>query len=290
MLYTAIFIISFLIISKTSTTLVRAITNLARLFRVSEYSLSFILAGIATSIPELFIGLSSAAGGVPDFSFGDIIGANIINVSLIIGLAALISGKLEIESALSRRNFWLIFGIVFLPFLLSFDGTLSRGDGAVLLMVFSFYILTAFQRKARFTKQTNEIKRDFNLFKKVKEDLTDFLISATLLLACSIALVWSGNILAGILGIGAFIFGMIFVSIGTALPELAFGVKSALLKHGSMATGAVMGTVAFNAGFILGIVSLIRPATIAVNTNFIVSAIFTFLPFLLFNIFVATKN
>ena len=83
---------------------------------------------------------------------------------------------------------------------------------------------------------------------------------------------------------------MIFVSIGTALPELAFGVKSALLKHGSMATGAVMGTVAFNAGFILGIVSLIRPATIAVNTNFIVSAIFTFLPFLLFNIFVATKN
>jgi len=290
MMYTFIFLISLLAIGRSGTVLVKAVTNLARLFQVSEYSLSFILAGIATSIPELFVGLSSAVGGISDFSFGNIIGANIINVSLIIGLAAFISGKLEIESALSRKNFWTVFGIVLLPILLSFDGRLSRIDGAILLGAFFFYIVIAFERGAYFTKKADNLKRDAALFKKIGRSLAAFLISAVVLLASSGLLVWSGSELASAMGIGVLVFGMIFVSVATALPELIFGIRASLLKHGSMAVGAVMGTVAFNAGFILGIVGLINPVAVQINPSFIISAIFIFLPFLLFNIFVATKN
>jgi cation:H+ antiporter len=146
------------------------------------------------------------------------------------------------------------------------------------------------KKRIYFSKKINDIKNDFMLFKKTWHNVVLFLTGIALVLASSAMLVWSGKNLAQMMSINAFIFGILFVSLGTALPELVFGIKSAFLKHRSMVIGNTMGSIAFNAGFVIGAVSIISPIKVQINFQFITAVFFIFLAFLLFNLFVRSKT
>lgn len=288
--YILIFIISFVFLAKSGGLLVRSLTHLARLFNISEFSIAFILMSFATSIPELFVGISSGISGIPNFSFGNILGANLINITLIIGLIAIFNNGLSIGSKISQKNFRIVFLIAFLPILLAIDGVISRWDGLILLLSFIVYIIQLIGEKEYFSKVLNGIRFNFETFNKTFKNLGLLFLGTLILLASSVILVWSGKILAGAFEIGILLFGIIFVALGTTLPELAFGVRATMLKHESMAIGNSIGSVAFNSAFIVGVVSLLKPIYIQNISSFLVVSIFLFLGLLLFNVFVYTKS
>ena len=288
--YISIFILSFALLAKSGGMLVKSITHFARFFRLSEYVVAFIVMSFATSIPELFIGLSSVAGGVPGLSLGNIIGANFINITLIIGLVAIFSKGIKIESKIRQKNFWLIFFIAFMPIFLAMDGIISRWDGLVLILSFAIYLMRLIGEREYFTKALNEVEFNGEMFGKVFKTISRFFAGFLILLASSALLVWAGKEVSSGINMSVISFGIIFVALGTALPELAFGVRASILGHTKMSVGNSLGSIAFNSAFILGIISIIKPITLQDGYGFFIAAAFLFAAFLLFNFFVYTRS
>jgi len=294
-LYIIVFVVAFLILARSSGFLVHSLTGLARFFRISEYTVAFFFMSMATSMPELFVGLSSAITGVSEFSLGNILGANLINITLVIGLVIVMGKGLRVQSKISRRNFWIISGFAFLPLFLASDGVVSRGDGIVLLLAFAFYLLRLQREKEYFTKIINYNKHTGNHQsrhspKQVLNHLSRFFWGVGLLVISSFLIVWAGKNLANNSVLSMFSFGMLFVALGTALPELAFGIRARMMKHGSMTIGNSLGSIALNSTLIVGLVSIINPIKITAPANLIVAAIFLFLALFFFNVFVFSKS
>ncbi len=289
-LYITVFLISFVLMAKAGGSLVKSLTHLARFFQLSEYVVAFIVMSFATSIPELFVGLSSAVGDAPGLSLGNVIGANFINITLVIGLVAFFGNGIKIESKISHKNFWLIFFIAFLPIFLALDGVISRGDGFVLVVFFLIYILRLMSEKEYFSKVFNEIEFSPEMIGKIFKTARTFLIGILTLIASSAMLVWAGKGLSSEINIGLLSFGVIFVALGTALPELVFGIKASALGHNKMSVGNSLGSIAFNSAFIIGIVSLIRPIHLNGGDGFFIAGAFLFTALLLFNIFIYTRS
>ena len=286
----AIFLTSFLFLVRSSSSLVKSLTGIARLFGISEYLAAFILMSFATSVAELFVGVTSAISGSPGLSLGNIFGANLLNITLVIGVSSLIHGGIELESKISRINFWLIFVLSLFPLMLGADGVISRADGAILLISFTIYIWHVLGEREYFSKAINHKPPRVSGLTNTARDLLMFFTAVAILLFSSAALVWSGVKLADLMAFTLFSFGAIFVSLGTTLPELAFGVRAALSKRGSMAVGNSLGSIAFNSAFIVGIVSLIRPIAVNGLNQFFFAAGAFVAAFVLFNIFVYSKT
>lgn len=302
-IYIVAFLVSLYFLAQSSSWLVRALIGISRLLRISEYTTAFILMSFTTSIPELFVGISSATSGAPELSFGNILGANLINILVILGLASLIAKRgLSVDSKISRQNFFLIFGLVFLPILLALDGVISKTDGLVLLLAFFAYIWRVAKEREHFRKIVNHREKVASPLKKtLKKNRTRipyrvfkysflFLIGIAALLVSSGFIVWSAENLSSSLKIGFFSFGIIFVAIGTTLPELAFGLKALSLRHSAMVVGTVLGSIALNSSFVVGVTSIIHPISVRINTELLIVSLFLFLGFVLFNVFVYSKS
>jgi len=290
LIYILIFIGSFFLIARSGAILVNSLTYLSRLLGLSEYTIAFILMSFATSIPEFFIGISSTIQGVPSLSFGNIIGANIINVLIVIGAVAIFSKEIKIENKISRENFWLISFLAFLPILLVSDGIISRGDGFVLVLAFLIYIWKLMGEKEYFSKILSGIKFSNENVVKTFNHSWRFFLGVFLLMISSFLLVWSGKIIATDINLPLVLFGLIFISLGTALPELAFGIKASFMDHSSMTLGNALGSIAFTATFIVGVMSLIRPIYFVPEFRFTIAVVFLFIGFVLFNFFAYSRS
>lgn len=285
-----IFLLSLFFLGYSSSVLTRLLTNIARHLHFSEYTAAFIFMSIATSTAELFVGMSAAIRGIPAFSLGNIIGANIINVALLVGLAAIVSNGLSVTSKISRKNFLIIFGLALFPVLLAFDGALSRGDGLVLLLLLFFYLRSISREREYFTKSISHVNQRSHFIRGGIKSFFLFGLAALMLMASSAALVWSGENLSKHIALSAFVFGMFFVSIGTTLPEIAFSIRAAYFRHPSMAVGNALGSVAFTAAGVVGLVSIIQPIIVRETKTLLMSGFFLFLALLFFNIFAARKK
>lgn len=288
--YIAIFLLSFYFLVRAGSDLVRSLTRLARFLQISEYILAFVLMSFATSVPELFVGISSAIENVPKLSLGNIVGANFINITIVIGLIVLVNRGVKIESKISQKNFWIIFFIALFPIFLATDGVISRGDGLLLIFAFLLYLISLLREKEYFSKAIIEIENNNHRISDAFKLMGRFVLGIFILLASSVVLVWSGKNLVSEIGISPLVFGIIFVALGTTLPEIVFAIRASKLKHISMSIGNTIGSVAFNSAFIVGLVSLIRPIEINSSSNFFIAAAFLITGLLLLNIFVYTRS
>src|SRR3989338_1987070 len=121
----SVLIFSFWLVVKSSIILVKSLINLARFFKISEYSLAFIIMGFTTSLPELSIAIQSAIQKINEISLGNIIGANITDILLIIGLTVLIKNGLKLEKE-TFSDGWLILALISFIFILGIDGSISK--------------------------------------------------------------------------------------------------------------------------------------------------------------------
>ncbi len=288
-----LFIIACIVLTQSSTYLVKSLAKISSFLKFNEFTIGFILVAVATSLPETFIGIMSALDGVPEFSMGNVIGSNIIDLTLITGIGAVLARKMNIESRIIKKDLLYMFGIALAPVILLMDHHiwwrlglfknmtpgLSRLDGVILLLLFVFYIFTLIRQESKFSKTT-----EYTTKKEAMKYMLLFLLTMGLLLVSSSFVVDYAKLLSKDLNIAPLLIGIFLISIGTTLPELMFTVKSVYAKHESMAIGDIVGSVIINSTLVLGVTAVIMPVNVntaiyLTSTLFMLFSAFIFLTF-----------
>lgn len=249
------FAIALLVLAFSAYLLLRAIEKLALFFRVSEFSLAFILIAVSTSFPELTVGITSAIKGIPSLSFGNVIGANILDLTMALAIPILIAGKLKIETKTEVKDAFYAFLVCILAVSLYIIGNgLSRIDGAILLAIFIIYSKKVMmKKKAKKSKKSSVAKKEAFVYGII------FLISSLLLVVSAKYVVKYAHLIAIEAGLSDFIIGLLIVAIGTTLPELTVNTISVLTRHYSIAIGDSVGSISANLTLIVGLTALIHP-------------------------------
>ncbi len=253
-----LFVVGIALLVRTSGWLVSLLTWMARYLKMSEYAVAFILMAAATSIPELFVGINSALTGFPTLSFGNVLGANLLNVTIVLGVAALF-GAITLEDERITHGASFVFTLTFTPLIMLLDGVLSRIDGALLILIFFAYLRYLFVTSRIPDHAINTVEPTPAAVGEFVKKLFLFMGGVLLLLVASRIAVFAAEVLAVRFGIPAFLVGLIVISLGTTLPELTFGIRSALERKGGMSIGNAIGSVVFNLLFVLGVVAVIQP-------------------------------
>lgn len=264
--------------------LVKSLDKIARFLHLSEFTAAFIIMAVATSIPELLVGISSAIQGNPALSLGNIIGANILDLTLISGIFVLLAKGIKFQSKKVGAGTYFMFGSIFLLLLLYLIGkSLSRLDGLILLLLFSINSYRMIRKKEKYSKRLeSKIQRKEIVFNSIL-----FILCLLILFLSSQQIVKYSHLIAIDFGVPDILIGIFLISIATTLPELVFGVNAVLLKHSEMAIGDQVGTVFANISLIIGVVAIIHPITSAIFP-FILSSSFMFLSAFIFVTFIKT--
>jgi cation:H+ antiporter len=288
--YFLLFLVSVFLLVFAGGRAVETLTRISRFLKLREFIVAFILMAFATSIPELFVGISAVFSNVPELSFGDVLGANIINLTLAVGLAALFLGGLEIERETVRRGSILMGVVGLLPLLLILDGEISRIDGCILLLAFIFYLTWLFDREEFFRKIYDNLDPTIVNFRNFLKDLAMFGGAVILLLLASQGIVKAAVFFAVSLGVELGIIGIFLVAAGTALPEVYFSIRAGRAGETKMILGNLMGCVVITSTLVLGLVSLIQPIRISDPSPYGVARIFLLISVLFFLFISRTKS
>jgi len=289
--YIFIFITSCALLFFSSNWLVGGLMKIARFLGWREFVVAFFIMAFAGSVPNLFVGIFSAFNKIPQLSFGDIVGGNLLDLTIVVALAALIAKSLPAESRMVQTTSLFTIVVAILPLLLILDGVLGRGDGILLILCFFFYIFWLFSKKERFTKiyEEGEVKvvKEFKVFIK---NLGKVILGVLCLLIAAEGIVESARFFAGNLNLPIALVGILIVSFGNAIPEAYFAIASARKGQTWMILGDLMGSVIVPATLVLGIVALIRPIEITDFSPFAVGRFFLIISAIFFLFFVRTDR
>ncbi len=291
-LYTFIFITSCLLLALSSRVLIDAIVRIARFLKWKEFVTAFLIMSIAGSIPEFSIGITSAIYKIPQLSFGNIVGANVIDFTLVIALAGLILGNIKVESKTVQTSCLFMVISATLPLILTLDKTLSRSDALILILSFFIYIFWLFGKKDRFSKtydknSENQVFSQFNLFLK---DLGKVIGGIILLFISTQGIIASSDFFAQFFNSSLSLIGILIVGLGTVFPETYFCLLAARQNQPWMVLGNLMGSVVVPATMVLGIVAFIYPIQITDFSSFAIARIFLLISALFFLIAVRTER
>jgi cation:H+ antiporter len=237
----------------------------------------------ATSIPELFVGVSSSLQGVSQLSMGNIIGANIINMTLLTGIFILMSRGIKFKTKKIGKEIYFMFaGILLLIILYLIGNSLSRIDGIILLSLFAINTFLLIKKREKYSKKLNHHKR---YHKKKLIYILIFIISLLTLFISSHYIVKYANFISLDLRLPEIFIGLFLLSIATTLPELIFGVNAVIQKHSVMSIGDQTGTIFTNTCLVLGIVAIIHPIQTALFP-FLISGFFMLISAFIFVTFI----
>ena len=242
--------------------LVGGLLYLSRYLGVKEFIVAFFVMAFASSVPNLFVGVTSALQGVPELSFGDIMGNNIVALTLGVGIAIFFSPhrRLPLTSTSLRHTAVVTTISALLPLVLLLDGSISRVDGVVLLIFFFFYLYWLFSRREHYSKIYEPTERKTLRDKKqARIELTKTLLGITLLAVSAQGVVHVAGTFSENLNIPLVFVGLVILGLSGALPELYFAGISARKGELDMVVGNLMGAVIVPATFVLGVVAIIHP-------------------------------
>ena len=282
--YILLFTICCLAIFYSGKLVVESLAGIARFLNWREFVVAFFVIALAGTIPNLFVGISSALHNIPELSFGDIIGGNLFDLTVVVALAVLISNGLPAQSRVIQTTSVFMVVIAILPLLLIIDGTLSRGDGIVLILTFLFYVAWLFSKKERFTKIYEEeekipLIKEFKFFLK---DIAKVILGLIILILAAEGIVRLAGFFAESFEVSLALVGILIVAVGNALPETYFALVLAKSGQNWMILGNLMGSIIIPSTLVLGIVALINPIEIHNFSPFAVGRIFLVIAVLFF--------
>lgn len=247
--------------------LVRGAARLAASIGVSPIVVGLTVVSFGTSAPELVVCTVAALGGNPDLAIGNVMGSNLANIGLILGLTAIVR-PLKVHSRVVAREMPLMLIITIVLYALLWDMRLSRPDGVILLLAFTAYLVFVFQSVG---DEAPEILDEYEGFLKTstRPGLKAYLPDIGWVLAGSACLVLGGYCIvegavqvASSLGLSQVAIGLTVVAVGTSLPELATSLVAAARNESDIAVGNVIGSNIFNVSAILGTTALLEPIPI----------------------------
>ncbi|MEX0451167.1 calcium/sodium antiporter [Spiribacter sp. 218] len=234
----------------------------ARQLGVSPVLIGLTVVGIGTSLPEMLVSTIAALDGTPGVALGNALGSNIANVGLILGITALVM-PIAMRSAVLRREYPLLLGVVGLTALLLADARISRGDGLVLLAAMAGVLIwmgrTARRADHDADIMTREIRQALPAPMPLRQAVVWLVVGLVVLLISARLLVISAVALAQALGVSDLVIGLTIVAVGTSLPELAAAISSVRRGEDDLAIGNILGSNIFNLLAVLGIAGAIAP-------------------------------
>ncbi len=244
--------------------LVRSSVALSFKLHLSKMVIGLTVVSFATSAPELLVSLQAALNGFSDISLGNVIGSNIANIGLVLGITAIIS-PLAIDKDFYKLN-WPVMMIlsVGLYFILKSGMQISRSEGVALLLMLFVYLWVLIKRaKGQRSNITVDDSIDDGLSKTSSFKITVWLlIGAVSLYAGSEFLVNGAVSLAEGFGVSERVIAVTLIAVGTSIPELAASVIAALKKEKAISLGNLIGSNIFNISSVLGITAVIQPIAV----------------------------
>jgi cation:H+ antiporter len=248
--------------------LVRGASNLATAAGVSSLVVGLTVVAFGTSSPELAVSVMSAFKGQADLALGNVVGSNIFNVLLILGLSAIIV-PLIVAQQLVRFDVPVMIVVSFLLFLFGMDGKIGRLDGVVLFsgaLAYTIFLIRQ-SRKESSAAVKDEYEKEFSGDKKssVPKNIVLVLVGLAGLMLGSKWLVDSAVAIAQSFGVSELVIGLTIVAAGTSMPEVATSVVAAFRGERDIAVGNVVGSNIFNILCVIGLSSIVAPAGIEVS-------------------------
>ena len=254
-----LFIISCIALVLSGSWLVKSLSKIASFLKISEFVAGFIIMAMATTLPELSVGITSALAKNTALALGTVIGSNIANLTIIIGIPILLARGITIHSPRTKTDALYMVFISIVPLTLMLMGRqLNRIDGIVLIAVFLIYARRMYVHGRIFKKEYAE-----NNIKRITIFLTTllFIVSMVVLFFAAKFVVQYATALSTDLALPPILIGLFLIAIGTSLPELIFGSQAVLKGHSEMMLGNIMGANIANLTLVLGITAIIYPIT-----------------------------
>lgn len=238
---------------------VRGAVRIATLLRVSRLLIGMTVVAFGTSAPELSLDVTAALHGAVDLAFGDLVGSNIANIGLILGVAALVC-PIEVHLRLMRVELQFVLAISAGLWAMSADGVVSRLDGAILLVGFGGFLLHLYHG-ARREPQTAPAESEHAIGPGWSRSRSVLALGGGLvgLVLGAQFMVSAATAFARDWGVSELLIGLTIVAIGTSLPELATSIMAIARKEMDITVGNVLGSNIFNIAFVMGTVVQIRP-------------------------------
>lgn len=246
--------------------LVQGSSRLAQSIGISPLIVGLTIVAVGTSAPELIVSVSAALSGSADIAVGNIVGSNIANIGLILGLSALIY-PVSVHVTMLRREIPIMIAVTLIVVFMFQDLILSRLEGILLLG--GFLLFTGFM--IFYSRQEQNITHNIPEEEAVTEsaslqrnrELLRLVVGIVLLVVGAQLTVNNATILARNVGVSELVIGVTLVAVGTSLPELVTSVTAAIRKESDIAIGNVVGSNIFNILGILGISAFIQPIQVA---------------------------
>lgn len=272
--------------------LVRGASRLASSFGVSALVIGLTIVAFGTSAPELLVNVSAALKGNNGLALGNVLGSNIANIGLILGISGLIV-PIGVKAILIRREIPFLISVSVLMFVLSLNGTIGRVDGIILVIgaiaFNAFFFIEAKRDGDELRKEADEFSdavshthEDINrMF-----DLLRIIAGIALLAGGAQAMIEGATNIAREVGVSDLVIGITLVAFGTSLPELAASVTAAMRNQADILVGNVIGSNIYNILVVMGATSAIKPVPVpdsALGVEFPVMLLYTvlLLPFAL---------
>ncbi|MFH1866630.1 MAG: hypothetical protein ABIJ81_00915 [Patescibacteria group bacterium] len=262
---------------------IRSLVELGRRFNISEFVLGFVVIGIATSLPELSVGVNSIIKGTPGLSLGNLLGASLVLLSLIVGLAAVLQRGIFLGHSLRSRDLVVGSALIAAPIFMLVDGRFSPLEGWFLIFLYASYLLYLYFNRVEVALRTLDEKRF---------SLTHLLVGGIFgLIGLVVASHYIVNLsleIAQVFQIKPLIVGVLILGIGTNLPEIALVLRARRTGAQKLVLGDLLGSAAANT-LIIGIVGIGTGVVFTDQITVLIAGLFLFTLILLFNIFIRTK-
>jgi len=272
MLIYILFVLGFVFLIKGADLLVEGASSLAKKFKINDLVIGLTIVAFGTSAPELFVNLSASINGSTEIAIGNILGSNIANVLLILGVTALIQPIKVQKSTIWKEIPFSLLAVIIVGIMANdifIDGAknsvLSRIDGFILIAFFSifmYYIVEISKKNPAALIDEEGIKKMSNL-KSI-----GFIIMGLIGLVFGGEWIVNGAVkIAERIGMSKSVIGLTVIAIGTSLPEMATSIVAAYKGKSDIAIGNVVGSNIFNVFWILGLSSIIKPLPFLASSN-----------------------
>ena len=270
-------VLGFILLIKGADFLVEGASNIAKKFHIPEIIIGLTIVSIGTSMPELFVSITSAIDGYPDMAVGNIVGSNIANLLLILGMSSIIrSIKFKRETRLIEIPMCLGISVLFV-LLCNLGHDITRFDAGILIVLFILFIVYTIimaKKGEEFDKEDDDEKvvDKTKLSKSTIKDVVFLILGAVLLKIGGDLTVNNAVEIAKHFGLSEKLISVTILAVGTSLPELVTSVSAAFKGKSDIAIGNILGSNIFNMLLIIGVSAMIKP--IVYNTSYNLDMIF----------------
>lgn len=242
--------------------LLKSAVGMSLRLNISKIIIGMTVVSFATSAPELIVSIKSAMAGFPDIALGNVIGSNIANIGLILGIVMIINAMKVDESFFKTDWPAMMISSVLLFGILYYDGEISRIEGIILFLLLICFViyLIKFQNKT-----TSEVEIPLEKAMPVYQVILFLVVGGLGLWGGSELLIKGAVNLAESYGVSDRVIAVTVVAIGTSIPELAASIIAALKKESSISIGNIIGSNIFNILSVLGLTAIIHPVKLVDN-------------------------